>query len=145
MASVLLVDDDTDTLDMYAVGLSAGGYRPITAATLDAALSVLTHQAPDVVVTDLRMSGASGWGLIDTIKKDPATRAIPVVILTGQIDPTIVIHAQQLGCAAVLMKPCLPDELARVLDQIRPTAPNEDNDADPHSGTAAAPTRCARR
>jgi CheY-like chemotaxis protein len=122
MSSVLLVDDDVDTLEMYAVGLCAGGYRALTASTVDRALAELTHEAPDVVVTDLQMSGESGWELIDSIRNDPATRATPVVILTGRMDPTIFIHAQQLGCAAVLIKPCLPDELATVLGQLTRTA-----------------------
>ena len=68
MSSVLLVDDDADTLEMYVLGLSASGCRPFTASTVDTALRRLTFGPPDAVVTDLQMRGESGWELIDTIK-----------------------------------------------------------------------------
>jgi CheY-like chemotaxis protein len=119
MRSVLLVDDSVDTLEMYALGLEFAGYRPLTAADADSALGQLKNEHPDAVVTDLQLVGAGdGWELIRQIKNDPSTRPIPVVVLTGRIDAAIAVKARRAGCAAVLTKPCLPEELAHVLQQV---------------------------
>ena len=57
-----------------------------------------------------------------------------MIILTGRVDPAVFIHAQQAGCAAVLIKPCLPQELARVLNQLTTAAAGGAYTyADPHS------------
>jgi CheY-like chemotaxis protein len=121
MPSILLVDDSPDTLEMYALGLAFAGYRPLIAADADSALGQVKSEHPDAVVTDLQLIGArDGWELIREIKSDPSTRPIPVVVLTGRTDSSIAASAQQAGCAAVLTKPCLPDELARVLQRVLP-------------------------
>ena len=119
--AVLLVDDSPDTLEMYAMGLSFAGYRPLTAADADSALVQLELEHPIAVVTDLKLLGTrDGWELIRDIKNNPATRPLPVLVLTGRTEPSITAHAERSGCAAVLTKPCLPDELARVLEQLVP-------------------------
>jgi two-component system, OmpR family, phosphate regulon response regulator PhoB len=119
MHSILLVDDSPDTVAMYALGLAHAGYRPLTALDASSALDQLKQEHPDAVVTDLQLvGGRSGWDLIEQIKHDASTRQIPVIVLTGRQDPSIAVTAQRAGCAAVLIKPCLPDELAHVLDRV---------------------------
>jgi CheY-like chemotaxis protein len=121
MLSILLVDDSPDTLEMYAMGLAFAGYRPLMAADATTALGQLKNEQPDAVVADLQLvGGRGGWELIRAIKDDPSTRPIPVVVLTGRVDPAIAVKAQRAGCAAVVTKPCLPDELARVLQRVLP-------------------------
>ena len=117
--TVLLVDDSADTLEMYAVGLTLAGYAPVTASDHHSAVDCLKTAHPAAVVTDLQFVGGSdGWRLVEDIKKDPATRNIPVVVVTGRVDVSTALDAHRVGCAAVLMKPCLPEELTRVLDRL---------------------------
>jgi CheY-like chemotaxis protein len=119
--TVLLVDDSVDTLEMYAVGLAHAGYRPLTASDTAGALGQLRNEHPDAIVTDLQFDrGQSGWELIDEIRNDPETRQVPVVVLTGRMDTSIVGNAERVGCVAVLRKPCLPQELALVLERVLP-------------------------
>lgn len=120
--AVLLVDDNEDTLEMYALGLAFAGYRPLTSSDVNSALGQLEKEHPDAVVTDLQLAGgrADGWELIDELRRDPAMRHIPVIVLTGNIDPSIAANAERVGCAAVLVKPCLPEELADVLQRVLP-------------------------
>jgi two-component system phosphate regulon response regulator PhoB len=63
-------------------------------------------------VTELTLRRASGWDLLGQLKRDPRTRDIPVVVLTG--DAQALTHARAIreGSAALLLKPCPPDELA---------------------------------
>jgi two-component system response regulator HydG len=115
---ILLVDDDADTLEMYEMGLAYAGFSPI--GTTDAA-SVARQVAalhPDAVVTDLQLHGTTGWNVMQSIKEHSSNRAIPVVLLTGYSSADIDEQAQSLGCAAVLTKPCTPDELGVVLRRV---------------------------
>lgn len=115
---ILLVDDDADTLEMYEIGLASDGFSPI--GTRDGANVALQVDAlhPDAVVTDLQLYGTTGWSVVRAIKALPAARLIPVVLLTGYSSADIDRQAHDLGCAAVLTKPCTPDELGVVLRRI---------------------------
>jgi CheY-like chemotaxis protein len=116
--TILIVDDSTDMLDMYAVGLSQAGYRPLTATSAEAAARTLKIDPVSAVVTDLHLRGSDGWALIADLKADPLTRSIPIVVLTGWPHSSVAPMAHAVGCATVLTKPCLPDELADVLRQL---------------------------
>ena len=103
---------------MYAVGLECAGYRPLTATGAAAALHLISSEPPDAVVTDLRLAGVDGWDLVRSLKQKASTRRIPVVVLTGYTDSAVTVTARKAGCAAVITKPCLPDELVQVLQRI---------------------------
>ena len=115
---VLLVDDDADTLEMYELGLSGAGF--LTVGTRDGMSVGLQVDAvhPDVVVTDLHLRGTTGWNVMQFLKTRDGAKAIPVVLLTGHSSDEIDQQAQDLGCAAVLTKPCTPDELGVVLRRV---------------------------
>jgi DNA-binding response OmpR family regulator len=118
--AILIVDDSVDLLDLYTAGLSRAGYRPLTATSAEAAVRSLTTDLPSAVVTDLQLGGVEGWSLIRKLKADPLTRSMPIVVLTACCDPSVAILGREAGCAAVLIKPCLPDELVAVLRRLLP-------------------------
>jgi DNA-binding NtrC family response regulator len=113
---VLLIDDDADTLDMYEVGLSVVGFRPFVTRDASSVSRQVDAIQPAIVVTDLRLRGTSGWSVLEVLNL--REQRIPVVLLTGDPDPLIDQRAQELGCAAVVMKPCPADELGQVLTQV---------------------------
>jgi CheY-like chemotaxis protein len=117
--AVLLVDDSVDTLEMYALALQLAGYRALTATNAERALGQLEHDHPDAVVTDILFhSGPDGWALIQQIRSNPATQPLPVVVLTGRVESAVAVNAKQAGCIAVLTKPCLPEDLVKVLQDV---------------------------
>jgi CheY-like chemotaxis protein len=121
MCAVLLVDDNPDTLEMYATGLALEGMRTVMALDTSTALQALDGDQLDAVVTDLQLTGGrNGWDLVEAIRNNPSTRSVPVLVLTGFSDPSVAAVAQQFGCAALLTKPCLPHELARILKRLLP-------------------------
>lgn len=67
---------------------------------------------------DLRLPDMSGWDVCVALKADSRTSGISVIILTAAATPTIPAQAAASGCAAYLLKPCFPDELARVVHQV---------------------------
>ena len=115
---ILLVDDDADTLEMYEIGLAGDGFSPVGIRDGGSVARQVEALRPDAVVTDLQLHGTSGWSVIEAVKDLAAARPIPVVLLTGYASADIDERAQSLGCAAVLTKPCTPDELGVVLRRL---------------------------
>src|SRR5512146_2941860 len=79
--NILVVDDDPDLLRLMEIRLTAAGYSVTTAENAERALTHLNVGRPQLVVTDLRMSGMDGMALFESIHA--ANPALPVVILTA--------------------------------------------------------------
>jgi CheY-like chemotaxis protein len=110
-AYILLVDDDQDQVDMYRYALEDTGFIVVAASTGADAVSVARDQQPDVIVLDVRLPDIPGWDVCSTLKGDPRTSHIPVIVLTALATPTLPTDADRAGCAAHLLKPCYPDQL----------------------------------
>jgi two-component system, chemotaxis family, chemotaxis protein CheY len=115
--SILLIELDPDTAEMYDVGLSLEGFRPYVATDEEQTIELLRTHRPEAVVADLG-SRAVVWKLVDAVRMEESTRALPVVLLTECVDPLTSRRAAELGCAALLLKPCVPDYLASVLRKV---------------------------
>jgi len=115
---VLIVDDHDDTRELYIESLVAFGFEAIGAADCQQACRRAWESHPDIVVTDLSLPGGDGWQLIQDLRRQARTRDIPVVLLTAYVVPSFRERAQQEGCAAFFVKPCLPHELAAELRHV---------------------------
>jgi CheY-like chemotaxis protein len=111
-----MLDGDPDTAEMYAVGLRVFGFETVVADGVDDALERIRRQRPDAIVADAQAAMSDAWKLVTRVKLDAATRDIPVVVLTGRSDAAICEGARANQCAALILKPCLPDGLATILD-----------------------------
>jgi len=111
--TVLLVDDISDSREMYAFFLRTAGYAVHEAADGADALAMAMEFRPDVIVMDLSLPSMDGWTAIAVLSADPETAAIPVVVLSAHTFPADEQRARQAGVAAFLAKPFPPDELAR--------------------------------
>ncbi|MFL5312843.1 MAG: two-component system response regulator [Myxococcales bacterium] len=84
MPTVLVVDDDADVLDAVAEVLALEGFAVRRARGGEAALDVLrTESAPAMVLLDARMDGVDGTAVSAWLRKNPATREVPIVFMTG--------------------------------------------------------------
>ena len=115
---VLIVDDHDDTRELYVHGLVCFGFVVIDAPDCAQAYRRACEFHPDIIVTDLTLSDGEGWQLIQDLKREPHTRDIPVVLLTGHATPSLRERAEREGCAGFLLKPCLPDELGTELRHV---------------------------
>ena len=120
-AMALLVDRDRDTRKMYAEYLRLSSCVIEEAEDGREALAKAISHLPDVIITETRLPGISGFDLCSLLRQDEATSAIPIVVVTGDAFDTDVRRAQMAGADAVLIKPCLPEalgaEIVRLLDQ----------------------------
>jgi DNA-binding response OmpR family regulator len=113
--AVLVFDPDADSAEMYGVGLELAGFRACVTSSDAEALTVLRQERLSAVIADVGIGSAAAWDLIHSVRADRSTRDTPVVVLTERVDPWIGRRAAELGCAALLVKPCLPDTLAAVV------------------------------
>ena len=82
-----------------------------------ALLAIQQKGVPDVVTTDLRMPVLGGEELIRHLRSDPATAAIPIVVISGNQDAALALHARRL-VEAVLLKPFDVANVARCIKDV---------------------------
>jgi two-component system, response regulator RegA len=109
LASLLLVDDDITFCQVLGKALEKRGYKVTVAHSVEQALPFAANNPPEYAVVDLKMSGASGLVLIQTLHElDSATR---IVVLTGYASIATAVEAIKLGATQYLSKPANADEI----------------------------------
>jgi len=83
MATILVVDDEEPVRQLLAAIFADHGYRSLQARNGRHALEVLNGERPDLVLTDVMMPLLTGADLCRHLKADPATRAIPVILMSA--------------------------------------------------------------
>jgi two-component system, cell cycle response regulator DivK len=123
---LLLVVEDTEELyELYSDFLAGVGYAVEGTNNGVEAVAEARSLLPDLILMDLALPRMNGWDAIGLLKSDEKTRHIPIVALTGHVQPRFANLARQAGADAVLLKPCeltrLLGEIERLLGQPAPT------------------------
>ena len=113
--TVLIVDDDADTVDLLRVTLEKEGCRISTAKSGEEALHMAREQHPDLISLDIRLPDLDGFEVLQLLKRDSQTADIPVMFVSVVPD---VERGLQLGAAAYLSKPLDMEQLLEVVDRI---------------------------
>jgi len=114
--TVLIVEDEWAIADWLEVLLAENGYNVVIAGNGREALDLLHRQTPDLVLTDFMMPVLDGAGLIAAIQEKPATRDIPVILMTSLLES--VVRNRVAGYRAYLRKPFREAELMKAVDEI---------------------------
>ena len=120
MKTILLVDDSATLLMSMRAILEKSGYAVETAAGGDLALGKLKVIKPNLMITDLNMPGMDGITLIREVKKLPACRFLPVLVMTTESQQSKRDEARAAGATGWLVKPVKPEELQAVLKKLLP-------------------------
>jgi CheY-like chemotaxis protein len=107
-----VIDDAPDTLDVLEQILAYSGAATMTAPGAGAALALLEHEVPDVIVSDVGMPDVDGFELMRRIRRRAATAAIPAIALTAFTRQDDRVKALQAGFTDYLAKPVEPAALA---------------------------------
>jgi CheY-like chemotaxis protein len=109
---VLIVDDHADCRELIRVVLGAAGIGTAEASSGAAAIARLRiHPLPAAFIVDLGLPDYHGTELIRRLHRDPATAALPVLVLSASVTDADRLAAADAGASAFLAKPVLPDTL----------------------------------
>jgi signal transduction histidine kinase/DNA-binding response OmpR family regulator len=111
----VVVDDDAEFLRAVRWQLEEEGWTALGAATAAEAASLVAERHPEVVVLDILLPDRSGLDLLATFKADPATRGVPVVVVSVVSDP---VRSLTLGAAEHLAKPVAPTAVAGAVRRV---------------------------
>lgn len=103
---IVLVDDDAEVLEAWRLTLELDGFEVIAKRTGDAALAHLSRDSSAVLVSDVRMPGRDGFGLLAAVTAIDAE--IPVVLITGHADVPMAVKAIRDGAWDFVEKPADP-------------------------------------
>lgn len=115
---ILVVDDDQALADMVQEALAGAGYRVEVCAQSEQALPLIEARPPDLVILDVRMPQVGGLAILDHLRADPRTRAIPVLMCTAAFSGDRAVWQDEIARrgATILFKPFALDQL---LDEVR--------------------------
>jgi len=115
--TVLVIDDDPNALDLIGRTLQGAGMRVVTASDGREALRMARSLLPVAITLDVMMPGMDGWEVLQELKADPATRDIPVIMVTMTDDRSL---GYALGATEFLTKPVERAQLVQLLDRYAP-------------------------
>lgn len=114
--TILVVDDEATNIDViknvldtdFKVKAAINGERALSAAA--------KMPAPDLILLDIMMPGMDGYQVCKALKRDPATRNIPVIFVSAKVSPDEKRQGMELGAIAYLAKPVEPESLIELVD-----------------------------
>ena len=117
MAKILVVEDSTSMRGLITVTLEQAGYQVLQAADGEAGYALAQRQAADLVITDVNMPRMDGMTLLKQLRRLPAYRHTPILVLTTEMSEEKRQIARQSGASGWLVKPFKPQALLSVLQR----------------------------
>ncbi len=110
--TILVVDDDLDTLTLIGLTLQRRGFTVVKAQSGPEALGKLKVDLPDLMVVDVMMPHMDGYEVCRTVKSDPRTAHLPVIMLTAKAQTASQLEGFRAGAVDYITKPVHPQDLA---------------------------------
>jgi len=117
-AKILVIDDNPGIVEVFVTMLKRGGYETYSAGSGAEGLDILLDLTPDIILLDIMMEPMDGWETLENIKLNPATRDIPVMMLTAkQLTPD---EAEEYGMYIedYIIKPITHTELYESIERV---------------------------
>jgi DNA-binding response OmpR family regulator len=118
---ILIVEDNASLLDILVQFVKRAGYQPLVADTGAAALAWISATRPDLILIDLGLPDIPGESVIESLKADPRTREIPIIVQTAFESDERTDRALEIGADEVLVKPI---NLKIITDMLRRYLPD---------------------
>lgn len=103
--SLFVVEDEEDILELLRFHLTREGFTVTTASNGEEAVKAIPRKMPDLVLLDLMLPGLDGLEVCRSLKKDPKTAGIPIVMVTAKGEETDVVTGLELGADDYIAKP----------------------------------------
>ena len=117
-ATILVVDDDPEIVTMLTTRLTKRGYKVSSASDGTSAIELAKREKPDIVLLDVMMPGKSGWEVARSLKHDPVTEHVKIVMVTAIGEKTNELTAPIYGADAHVDKPFEFEKLEKVISNL---------------------------
>lgn len=114
--TILMIEDQFEFLAVNKLYLERHGYRVLAAEDGEEGVRVARKHRPDLILMDFSVPRLDGIGAASALKRDPATREIPILLLTAHSYGSVARRAFAAGCSGYIGKPCDP---RRVLEEVQ--------------------------
>ena len=102
--TILLVDDDLTLREMYEERLKAEGFIITQASNGEEAIKLAKETNPQIVLLDIMMPKVNGFDVLKSLKADPSTKDIPVIVLSALIQDVDRVEGKKLGAVDYIVK-----------------------------------------
>lgn len=121
---ILVCDDERHIVRLIQVNLERQGYTVVTAFDGKEGLEKILSEKPDLVVLDVMMPYMDGFEVLKSLRKEPATQDLPVIMLTAKAQDKDVFEGYHYGADMYLTKPFNPMELVTFVKRIAQGKPD---------------------
>ncbi len=123
MAKILIVEDNPDNMTLTVLLLESAGHAVLSAVDAEAGMTLASAEQPDLILMDIQLPGMDGLEATALLKRDEATRAIPVIALTALAMKGDEERIRAAGCDGYIAKPMgVKDFLTTVATHLARTA-----------------------
>lgn len=105
MARILIVEDNADNMELAVFLLQSAGYSVLSAVDAEAGLALARNELPNLILMDIQLPGMDGLEATSLLKRDEATRGIPVLALTALAMKGDEERIRAGGCVGYIAKP----------------------------------------
>ncbi len=106
MKTVLIIEDETQTRNIFLKCLEFEGFRAVGARDGATGMAMAKNHQPDLVVCDIMMPDMDGYSVLSSLRQNARTASIPFVFLTAKVTMTDLRRGMELGADDYLTKPC---------------------------------------
>jgi CheY-like chemotaxis protein len=135
---ILLADDSLTIQKVVELTFSDSDYDLVCVSNGQRALDRIPEDRPDLILADVVMPEKNGYEVCETIKGNPATAKIPVVLLSGTFEPFDRQRAERIGADAIVSKPFDSQQLLAQVEALLDRAPSQRDSVEPAPGPAAS-------
>jgi CheY-like chemotaxis protein len=125
MAQILIIDDNADHRAIFGRFIEHAGHRAIGAATASEGFAFAQQHIPDVIVIDLRLPDMDGWALASSLRSNPGTRQIPLLLTTAEPISQARIAGSAHEYDAILLKPFEVSTFLAVIGRLLAMPPSD--------------------
>ena len=118
---VLIVDDSTTVVTVLRKMLQQNGFQTYEAYSAEDALELARDLVPDLIFLDIVLPGMDGFAALRTLRREPATKPVPIIMISGNVQATEQFYVQRIGADDFMKKPFSRAEvfarIERLLDE----------------------------
>jgi pilus assembly protein CpaE len=118
MAKILLIDDDSEFLDMINLLMKRGGHQTVLSADGPDGLAKAAADPPDLAIVDVMMPDMTGYEVVRQLRANPITAALPIIILTARGQPVDRQAALEAGADVYMSKPVTMADLSERVEEL---------------------------